>query len=216
MKEVIDNRRGSLTAESTIGLFCFIFLSVFLMTYLGALYTESLVEESLLEASLHVRAELPLVLPVETGVLGENLIFQQLVKSKFREAMDKRINQRFQFIANHSLMAVDVEASNYRSQEEGMMKLSAAVSWPIVFYDQREIVVSRSLYCRRFSTFRDPYKFLKNVDVTHVYMADHPSVYHTNPSCRSIKNRHKTKVTIESLEGTFRECKFCKKERTNQ
>lgn len=213
IKKLLNNK-GSLTAEATVAFTVMLFFIIFLMTAIGMRYTETVMEEALAEASLHIRSELPLVLPTGNSI-GEDLIFQTLVKKEFHKALEKREQQRFIFTANDPLEDIDVSASTYSDAETGLMKLSVQADWPIIFFEAHPCPIKRTLYCRPFSEFREPYDFLKKSGIETVYLADNPSVFHTNPDCRSIKNRNKRSVDLTSLEGRFRECKFCQRERSN-
>lgn len=214
MNKKLLNNRGSLTAEATVAFTVMLFFIIFLMTAIGMRYTETIMEEALSEASLHIRSELPLVLPTGNSI-GEDLIFQTLVKKEFHTALEKRKDQRFIFTAHDPLDDIKVSESTYYDAETGLMKLSVEAEWPVIFFEAHPCPIKRTLYCKPFSEFREPYKFLKKNGIERVYLADHPSVYHTNPDCRSIKNRNKTSVDLADLEGRLRECKFCQRERSN-
>jgi hypothetical protein len=185
---------------------------VFLMTAIGMVYTESIMEEALSEASLHVRAEVPLLLPSQEGFV-QDLVFQALVKKAFEKALEKRRGQRLIFTAQDPLEDVDVSCSSFYDEETGLMRLVVEAQWPLIFFEEHPMTIKRVLYCRPFSQFRQPLKFLEKEGIRTVYMADHPSVYHTNPNCRSIKNRNKTAVDLSEIQGHYRECKFCQRER---
>lgn len=209
----LGNQRGSLTAESAIGMTCFIFFVFFLLTFSGGLYIESMIEESLAEASLQVRAELPLLLPTATASPIEDLALQKLLKGKMKKSLEKRLDQRILFIQEDPLDKLDTGDTKFVETEENLMKLSVKVEWPIVFFENHPIEIERILYCKVFSSFRTPYKFLEKEGITTVYLANHPSVFHTNRNCQSIREREANKVSLNSLEGKYRECKFCQKER---
>lgn len=213
IREKLKSHRGSLTAEASIAFACLFFFILVLMTYLGGLYTEVLVQESLVEASLRVRAQEPLIREGENLKIGEELIYRNMVKSNFTKAFSKRGKQRFFYKTDDLLETLDVSDSKLYYEDGYSMKLAVSMEWPLLFFDKKVVHIERSLICKPFTSFRDPVEVLREEGFSHVYMADHPSVYHTNPNCRSIKNRNKTKVTLDSIEDQFRECKFCQNER---
>lgn len=215
MTKIRSNSRGSLTAEASIVMLCLIFYILFLMSYLGGLYTESLVEESLLEASQVVRAKVPLLTSNQGLAVLEEGLFDSLVGEAFEQAFEKRLNQRQLFRYGIKDLVMDSTASSYKSTVEGKMKLSINLEWQLLFLESQKIKIERTLYCQRLPVFF-------HVDFTtdrrdkqdiSVYLADHPSVYHTNENCRSIKNRNKRQVKLSTLNGLYRECKFCLREK---
>ncbi|MBN2897149.1 MAG: hypothetical protein JXO44_00130 [Clostridia bacterium] len=213
MKNKYLNNRGSLTAEAAISFTCVLMLIIFLMTFIGMTYSEAIMEEALAEASLRVRAELPFLVPSE-DVIGKDYILQALLKKDFINALEKRSDQRIRFTEEDPLLAVDVSDSLYCDEASGMMKLSVKAQWPLIYFKGYEKELECVLYCKPFSTFREPLDFLETQEIQIVYLATNPTVYHTNPNCFHLKNRKKRAVELSSLEGEYRECKDCQKGRS--
>lgn len=217
MKTKHSSSRGSFTVEASIAMVSLIFFILFLMSYIGGLYTESLIEECLVETSQVVRAKLPLLMSAENLSLIEEPLFRGLVKEEFKNAFEKRSHQRAVFRFGIKELKVDSSESLYISETSGKMKFSIGVQWEMIFLERAEINIERTLYCQRLPEFFQ-IEFANKIEVSQsktVYLADHPSVYHTSASCRSLKNRNKNTVILKRLNGQYRECKFCARERKN-
>lgn len=215
MKSKLMNRRGSFTAESSIAMVCLIFFILFLMSYMGGLYTESLIEESLLESSQTLRAKLPIVTSMEQLSIIEEPLFRKLVKEDFIKAFEKRANQREVFRFGIKELSVDSSESQYISDQDGKMRLTVSLKWQMLFLESKEIEIERSLYCQRLPEFFHV-EFPDIEDdkqAQTVYVTNHRSVYHTNGNCHYLR-KSKRAIDINDSDAPTRECSDCKKRRS--
>ena len=216
MKNKLNNSRGSFTVEASISMVCLIFFILFLMSYIGGLYTENLIEECLLETSQVVRAKLPLVMSIEELSIIEEPMFMGLVKTEFKSAFEKRTNQRDVFKFGIKQLNVDSSNSRYISDSEGKMKLVVAVEWQMIFFENIEIEIERSLYCERLPEFFhvDLPVAKEESESEGVYLTNYKSVYHTDPNCHHLR-KSRIPVNLKDLDSSKRECSSCIKRRNN-
>lgn len=211
----LKSNKGSLTVESSICISCLLFFILILMSYLAGLYTESIVEECLLESSQRLQAELPLLKAFDELSIIEESLFRAHVEKNFKASIRKRTAEIAFFNMGNRTLHINASKSKYQSEIDGQMKLSIGIDWSFFFFESYKVSIERTLYCQKPPAF-----FKINHESTEeeksVFLADHPSVYHTNPSCRSLKNRHKNQVQLKNLNNAYRECKFCERERLNE
>lgn len=212
MKKILMNRRGSLTAEATITMSVFLMTVVTLIALLAGLYTSSLLEECLLDASMKMRSEMAFI-NQGTGVdLIDQTVFEKLLKRQVTQAIKERQDQRLFYDTDKLIETIDVSNSVLEYESDRML-LAVSVQWPLSYINVQPIEIERKLAIRKWTPFVDIGAVLKADGITEVYMANHPSVYHTNSQCRSIKNREKHVVKLNDIKKDFRECKFCIRER---
>lgn len=207
----IINEKGSLTAEASITLVCFIFFSLFIMAVLGGLYVTTLLDECLLEASTEINRQLP-IMDIMSLDQSRSVAFSLMAEKQVKGAFEKRLNQHL--LWQDGLLMKNFDASgSVLDYDDTHMLLTVQMRYPIPYGPEEGLLLERHLVCRKWSPFLTAGKQLERQGIEFVYLADHPSVYHTNPQCRSIKNRHRRQVTVMSLKDQFRECKFCLRER---
>lgn len=212
MKKILGNKRGSLTAEASIGMAVFLITVFTLIALLAGLYTSNLLEECLLDASMNMRSEMAFI-NQGTGIdLIDQAVFEKLLKRQMTKAIKERDNQRLFYDTDKLIKTIDV-SSSVLDYESDRMLLAVSAQWPLSYIKSKPIKIERKLAIRKWTPFVDIGGVLKADGIKEVYMANHPSVYHTNPMCRSIKNREKTVVKLKDIKKNFRECKFCIKER---
>lgn len=186
---------------------------VSLIALLAGLYTESLLEECLLDASMNMRSEIAFI-HQGTGIdLIDEKIFEQLLKRQVSKAVKERESQRLFYDTDKLIGTIDVSNSVLDYGPDRML-LAVSIQWPISYLQSQPVKIERKLSVKKWTPFVDIGSVLKADGITEVYMANHPSVYHTNPQCRSIKNREKHIVKLEDIKTHYRECKFCVRERS--
>lgn len=212
MKKILMNKKGSLTAEATITMAVFLTTVVTLIALLAGLYTSSLLEECLLDASMNMRSEMAFI-NQGTGVdLIDQTVFEKLLKRQVTQAIKERQDQRLFYDTDKLIETIDVSNSVLEYESDRML-LAVSVQWPLSYMNSQPIEIERKLAIRKWTPFVDIGAVLKADGITEVYLATHYSVYHTNPQCRSIKNRVKTKVNINDIDPKLKECQYCVEER---
>ncbi len=204
---LIKNNKASLSLEASISVSCIIFFMIFLISFTGLKYTEELLEESIVEASLNVRTKCAFVI-YKDELKAKNRIFKNIVHHELIKSLEKRKSQ-MPFFSSKKFI-IDVSGSEYNS---GNLKMCVDMDYDVLFFNKSRTTIHRTLYFNSFTYFREPFKFLREQGTSEVYLADHPSVYHTYRDCRSIKGRNATPYDLSDLKGEYRECKFCQKRR---
>ncbi len=217
MMKKIRASRGSFTVEASIAMVSLIFFILFLMSYIGGLYTESLIEECLLETSQVVRAKLPVITSIEKLTIVEEPLFRSLVKNEFKNAFEKRTTQRDVFKFGIKELNIDSSDSQYISDCSDKMKFSVGVRWQIIFLESTEIEIQRVLYCQRLPEFFhvELPTAGEETQAKVVYLTNYESVYHTDPNCYHL-SKSKRPVDFESLNDKKRECNNCIKRRMHE